>query len=173
MKLLMSYAFQFNHKFKIVYSVPAFTQVPRHLDLRLSHKHTSLTVNYIRLFPRTYHGWSWGKFIFWKSGTKWKKAMKGKNKKKYVHASTWDFVRTLHLGLVNFIISISGSFSLRTTRKQKLFVYFLSYLFVIFHSFNFKIELKFLSLSHIAISVTKVKLINALACALVVLIRFV
>ena len=44
MKLLMSYAFQFNHKFKIVYSVPAFTQVLRHLDLRLLHKHTSLTV---------------------------------------------------------------------------------------------------------------------------------
>ena len=74
-------------------------------------------------------------------------------------------------GLVNFIISISGSFYLRTTRKQKLFVYFLSYLFVIFHSFNFKIELKFLSLSHIAISVTKVKLINALACALVVFLK--
>lgn len=35
MKLLMSYGFQFNHKFTIVYSVPAFTQVLRQ---RLSRK---------------------------------------------------------------------------------------------------------------------------------------
>ena len=103
--------------------------------------------------------------------------MKGGNegqklkKNTYMHQPEILYIRTLYLGLVNFIISISGSFSLRTTRKQKLFVYFLSYLFVIFHSFNFKIELKFLFLFHIAISVTKVKLINALACALVVFLK--